>query len=121
MPTMALLSENTAAAMNKTRLSALDREALAGAALAGASGYCAGCTRFCEPALAGAVPVGKVMRYLMYCRSYADRGYAQRRFRSLAPDTRAALAGLDYAAAEAACPQRMPIGRLMREAAIELA
>ncbi len=32
MPTMALLSENTAAAMNKTRLSALDREALAGAA-----------------------------------------------------------------------------------------
>jgi len=28
---------------------------------------------------------------------------------------------LDYTAAEARCPQRMPIGRLMREALIELA
>jgi predicted aldo/keto reductase-like oxidoreductase len=121
MPTMALLSENAAAAMNKTRLSALDREALAGEALAGTSGYCAGCTRFCEPALAGAVPVGKVMRYLMYSRSYSDRDYARRRFRSIAPETRAAMANLDYAAAEAACPQHMPIGRLMREAVIELA
>jgi predicted aldo/keto reductase-like oxidoreductase len=121
MPTMALLSENTAAAMNKTRLSALDREALAADALAGASGYCAGCTRFCEPALAGAVPVGKVMRYLMYSRSYGDRDYARHRFRSLAPDARAAMATHDYAAAEAACPQHMPIGRLMREAVIELA
>jgi len=121
MPTMALLSENTAAAMNKTRLSALEREALAAGALAGASGYCAGCTRFCEPALAGAVPVGKVMRYLMYSRSYGSREYARSRFRSLSPGARAALAAADYSPAEAACPQRMPIGRLMREAVVELA
>jgi hypothetical protein len=31
------------------------------------------------------------------------------------------MARLDYTAAEARCPQRMPIGRLMREAASELA
>jgi predicted aldo/keto reductase-like oxidoreductase len=121
MPTMALLSENTAAAMNKTRLSALEREALASDALASAAGYCAGCTRFCEPALAAGVPVGRVMRYLMYSRSYGDRDYARRRFRSIAPDTRAAMASLDYAAAEARCPRRMPIARLMHEALIELA
>jgi hypothetical protein len=121
MPTMALLSENTAAAMNKTRLSALEREALASDALASASDYCAGCTRFCEPALAASVPVGRVMRYLMYSRSYGDRDYARRRFRSIAPDTRGAMASLDYAAAEARCPRRMPIGRLMHEALIELA
>jgi hypothetical protein len=121
MPTMAQLSENTAAAMNKTRLSALEREALAGNARAGAAGYCAGCTRFCEPALAGAVPVGKVMRYLMYSRSYGNRDYARSRFHSIAPEARAAMARLDYAAAEECCPNGMPIGRLMREALIELA
>jgi hypothetical protein len=31
------------------------------------------------------------------------------------------MAGLDYGPAEARCPQRMPIGRLMREASTELA
>jgi len=121
MPTMALLSENTAAAMNKTRLSALEREALASDARADVAGYCAGCTRFCEPALAGAVPVGKVMRYLMYSRSYGNRDYARSRFHSIAPEARAAMAKLDYAAAEERCPSGMPIGRMMREALIELA
>jgi hypothetical protein len=90
-------------------------------AAAGRAGYCAGCTRFCEPALAEAVPVGRVMRYLMYDRSYGDRDHARSRFRALPAETRAALARLDYAAAEARCPQGMPIGRLMREAAAELA
>jgi hypothetical protein len=121
MPTMALLSENTAAALNRTRLSAAEQDALGRMAAAGRSGYCAGCTRFCEPALAEAVPVGRVMRYLMYDRSYGDRDHARSRFRALPAETRAALARLDYAAAEARCPQGMPIGRLMREAAAELA
>jgi hypothetical protein len=52
MPTMALLSENTAAAMNRTKLAAGERDLLRQHAQASASGYCAGCTRFCEPALA---------------------------------------------------------------------
>lgn len=121
MPSMALLSENTAAAVNKTRLSALDREALACEARASAAGYCAGCTRFCEPALAAGVPVGQVMRYLMYNRSYGDRNYARGRFHTIAPETRAVMATLDYSAAEQRCPQQMPIGRLMREALTELA
>jgi hypothetical protein len=121
MPSMALLSENTAAAINKTRLSALDREALEREARAGAAGYCAGCTRFCEPALAAAVPVGRVMRYLMYSRSYGDSEFASRRFRALPAEVRASLSRLDYTAAEERCPQRMPIDRLMREAVVELA
>jgi predicted aldo/keto reductase-like oxidoreductase len=121
MPTMALLSENTAAALDRTRLSAVERDGLGRMAAAGRSGYCAGCTRFCEPALAEAVPVGRVMRYLMYDRSYGIRDHARSRFRALPAGTRAALARLDYAAAEARCPRGLPIGRLMREAAAELA
>jgi predicted aldo/keto reductase-like oxidoreductase len=121
MPSMALLSENTAAAVNKTRLSALDREALDRYAQASAAGYCAGCTRICESAVATPVPVGRVMRYLMYCRDYGNRDFARSRFRALPVETRAAMARLDYTAAETRCPQKMPIGRLMREASEELA
>ena len=121
MPSMALLSENTAAAVNKTRLSALDRETLNRYAQASAAGYCAGCTRICESAVAAPVPVGRVMRYLMYCRDYGNRDFARSRFRALPKETRAVMARVDYTAAEARCPQKMPIGRLMREASIELA
>jgi len=121
MPTMALLSENTAAAMNRTKLAAGERDLLRQHAQASASGYCAGCTRFCEPALAAPIPVGRVMRYLMYCRSYGNRDFARSRFRALPEETRAVMARIDYAEAEARCPQNMPIGRLMREASTELA
>jgi predicted aldo/keto reductase-like oxidoreductase len=121
MPSMALLSENTAAAVNRTRLSAAEKDALARQAQASAAGYCAGCTRHCEGALAAGVPVGRVMRYLMYGRSYGDPDYARRRFQTIAPETRAAMAAVDYAPAEERCPQGMPIGRLMREALLELA
>jgi hypothetical protein len=121
MPNMALLSENTAAALNKTKLSALERDSLSRHALASAAGYCAGCTRICETAVGGQVPVGRVMRYLMYDRDYGNRDFARSRFRALPQETRALMAGLDYGPAEARCPQRMPIGRLMREASIELA
>jgi hypothetical protein len=121
MPSMALLSENTAAAVNRAQLAAGERELLFAHARASAAGYCAGCSGICEPALAAAVPVGRVMRHLMYCRSYGRRADARRRFQGIDPQTRARMAGLDYAAAEARCPQGMPIGRLMREALTELA
>jgi predicted aldo/keto reductase-like oxidoreductase len=121
MPNMELLAENTAAALDKTRLSARKRELLGHAAKTTAAGYCAGCTRLCEPAVAAAVPIGRVMRYLMYSRSYGSREDARRRFQRIDPQTRARMAGLDYAVAEARCPQGMPIGRLMREALTELA
>ena len=121
MPSMALLSQNTAAAMNRARLSTGERELLDQHAQASAAGYCAGCTGICEPALAASVPVGRVLRYLMYDRSYGNRDFARSRFQSLPAHTRAIMARLDYTAAEARCPQKMPIGRLMREAASELA
>jgi uncharacterized protein len=121
MPSMALLSENTAAALNRTRLSAEERNALEAHARAETSGYCAGCTDICEGALSAAVPVGRLMRYLMYCRSYGSREFARSRFNALPAETRARIPRLDYSAAEARCPQKMPIGRLMREADEELA
>jgi len=121
MPSMALLSQNTAAAVNRARLSAGERKMLDQHAQANSAGYCAGCTDICEPALAASVPVGRVMRYLMYCRNYGTRDFARSRFQALPAETRAVMDRLDYTAAEARCPQKMPIGRLMREAISELA
>ena len=66
------------------------------------------------------LPVGKIMRCLMYGRSYGDHFRAQVEFRDIPAAVRARLATLDYSAAERQCPQNMPIGRLMAEALEEL-
>ncbi len=82
--------------------------------------YCAGCTTICESAIKGDVPVGKVMRYLMYSRSYGEHDHACERFRNISPSIRRRMAELDYSLAEQKCPQKMQIGRLIREAGKEL-
>ena len=120
MPNMSILMANTAAALNRTRLSATDKTLLQRYARETRSSYCAGCTEICENAVADDIPIGDVMRYLMYCRSYGDRDTAVTEFKKLPSRTRQKLATADYSAAEQRCPQKMAIARLMREAAAEL-
>jgi predicted aldo/keto reductase-like oxidoreductase len=120
MPNMTILMANAAAAMGKTQLSSIDRKLLQQYAQDTHADYCAGCTAICESAVTGNVPIGKVMRYLMYSRSYGDHDGACRRFRNIAPDIRRRMADLDYSLAEQRCPQKMPIGGLMREAGEKL-
>ncbi|HYR03195.1 MAG TPA: aldo/keto reductase, partial [Syntrophobacteria bacterium] len=79
-------------------------------------GYCAGCTRICQTAFAAPVPVGDVMRYLMYYHDYGDRDRARALFAELPAETRSRLRQVDYSSAEERCPQKIAIGRLMREA-----
>ena len=121
MPNMTFLMANAAAATGKTQLSSIDRKLLQQYAQDTQADYCAGCAAICESAVTGDVPIGKVMRYLMYSRSYGDHDRACRRFRNIAPGIRRRIADLDYSLAEQRCPQKMPIGRLMREAGEELA
>jgi predicted aldo/keto reductase-like oxidoreductase len=116
MPNLTILHANIAAALDKTALTAEDHRALQAHAEATRSGYCSGCTRLCTNALNQQVPVGDVMRALMYHRAYGDAELAGKVFRQLPESARRGLAGLDYAAAEQVCPQRLPIGQLMREA-----
>ncbi len=120
MNTMTILKANTEAAVNQARLTASDRRCFEAEAQATAASYCAGCTAACQPMLAAAVPVGKIMRCLMYARSYGDHFRAQVEFRAIPASVRTQLATLDYSAAERRCPQNMPIGRLMTEAVEEL-
>ena len=120
MPNMTILMSNVAAAVGKTQLSSNDRQLLQQYAQETHADYCAGCTTICESAIKGDVPVGKVMRYLMYSRSYGEHDYACERFRNIAPNIRRRMDDLDYSLAEQKCPQKMQIGRLIREAGKEL-
>ncbi len=121
MPTMSILMANIAAAVDRTALSDNDRQHLEQYSRETFSNYCAGCTQICENAVAGNVPVGDVMRYLMYARSYKDSNDARRRFAAIPDAVRKKMTRVDYSAAEARCPRRLPIARLMDEALEDLA
>jgi predicted aldo/keto reductase-like oxidoreductase len=120
MPNMTLLMSNVAAALDKTKLSARDTELLQRYARKTRSNYCAGCTAICQPAVADNIPIGDIMRYLMYSRSYGDHSHAVKKFYSIPEDVRRRISGQDYEAAEKKCPRNIAIGRLMREALDEL-
>jgi predicted aldo/keto reductase-like oxidoreductase len=120
MPNLKILMSNVAAALDKVTLSYQDMRLLEQYAHETASGYCAGCANICESTVNGHVPVSDVMRYLMYCRSYGDRDRARALFNELPLDTRRRMATTEYTMAERRCPQRMSIGRLMKEAIVEL-
>jgi predicted aldo/keto reductase-like oxidoreductase len=116
MPNMTILLSNVAAAMNRTELSSQDMKLLQIYSQETRSGYCAGCTDHCESAMEGTVPIGDVMRYLMYSRSYGDRDRAVRRFNRIPERIRSEMAERDYSLAEQKCRQNIAIGKLMREA-----
>jgi predicted aldo/keto reductase-like oxidoreductase len=120
MTNMSILMSNTAAAMDRTRLSATDQSLLQRYARETRSSYCAGCANICESAVADNMPIGDVMRYLMYCRSYGDRDSAIAKFKKLPAETRQIMATADFSEAERKCPQGLAIGRLMIEALDEL-
>ena len=120
MPNMSILMANIAAAVNRTELSVRDTDLLQRYARETRSGYCTGCTNICESSVKEDIPIGDVMRYLMYCRSYGDRHFAMTEFNKIPEKARRRLVNADYSEAEQRCPQNMAIGKLMEEAAIEL-
>jgi predicted aldo/keto reductase-like oxidoreductase len=120
MKNMSTLMANIAAAVNRTELSVRDTELLQRYARETRSDYCTGCTNICQSAVKEDIPIGDVMRYLMYCRSYGDRYFAMTEFNKIPEKTRRRLAKADFAEAERRCPQNMAIGKLMKEAEREL-
>ncbi len=115
MNSTAMLMTNVAAVLDKTKLTADDMELLRQYAQETCSGYCAGCGYICEQAAAG-VPVSDVMRALMYHNSYGNKVLAKEVFTEIPAETRSRLLSMDYSAAEARCPNRMPITRFVADA-----
>jgi len=119
MPNLSILQSNYLAAMDRTELTASDKRLLSDYARATCSSYCAGCSNICESATG--LPVADVMRYLMYRNQYGEPQRAKEEFAALPAGVRRRLARADYRLAERRCPQRMEIGKLMRQAAEQLA
>jgi len=120
MPSISILSANVAAARDQTALSSAERGALFELASAECTGYCGGCGSICQSATGG-LPVNHVMRSLMYHREYEEPRLGRATFAELPEAVRGRLAQADYAKAEAACPHKLAIAKLMREAVETLA
>ena len=120
MPSMSLLTANASAAMDKTALSSQDKYFFNLYAHETASNYCTGCASICESEINNEVPISDVMRYLMYSRGYGEPERAKSAFNRLPSNVQKRMVNIDYRRAERKCPQKMRIGRLMREAASEL-
>ncbi|HYA41578.1 MAG TPA: aldo/keto reductase [Syntrophobacteraceae bacterium] len=116
MPSLTILSANVAAVRERTGLTRGDLELLERFAADTVGSYCAGCSRVCHEAVGGAAPVSDVMRCLMYYRDYGERDLAREVFAALPEKARAQLTQIDYSLAEKACPCRLAISKLMREA-----
>jgi predicted aldo/keto reductase-like oxidoreductase len=121
MYNMAVLTQNVDAAIGRVRLTQKDKDLLAFYAIRTSGLYCPGCTRHCQVGLDENMPIGDVMRCLMYARNYGDRDLGKTTYQTLPSKMREAIPRWDYAAAEKRCPNGLPVGRLMREAAVELA
>ena len=118
MPNLTIMAANGLAALDQTHLSQSDRALLAQYSKETCGDYCAGCERLCSEVLAKRVPINDVMRSLMYFHSYQDFGLARSTFETLPTQTKELLTQLDFSEAESSCPRNLPIGKLMREAAI---
>jgi predicted aldo/keto reductase-like oxidoreductase len=115
------LRTNTKAVLDKTKLSRTDKKVLFEYAQATCSGYCGGCAEICDQALPNTPYVSDILRYLMYHNSYGDRDRAKKAFAGIPANIRRILPAVNYARAEALCPQHIPIGRYIAEAVNKLA
>ena len=115
------LDLNVAAILDKTKLTQADMEVFTEYARATCSGYCAGCAEICSAALPDMPYVSDIMRYLMYYNNYGEHDNARELFAQIPRRARNKLLSMDYSLAEARCPQRMPIGKLVAEAVGKLA
>jgi predicted aldo/keto reductase-like oxidoreductase len=121
MPNIALVTTNVAAVLDKTELSSEDKGVFKNFANSTCSGYCAGCGEICGSAVPEVACVSDVMRYLMYYNSYGQKDRARRLFSEIPAGIRKRIARADYSRAEALCPQRLPIQKLMSQAVEKLA
>lgn len=116
MQSVALLTSNVAAVLDKTKLSKADKGVLGEFADKTCNAYCAGCGHLCDSTVAGAPYLSDVMRFLMYCNSYGDRQKARELFGRIPDAAQKKLAKADLSTAEARCPQGLPIGAFVKEA-----
>jgi len=118
MKNLAQVRENSEAA-RRPAMGRRDRRLLQEHAVETDHLYCRGCAHLCESGVDAPVQIADTLRYRMYHEYYGDREEARRLFARL-PAAARDLAGVDFSAAEGACPHRVPIGALMQDAVEKL-
>jgi len=118
MKNLKQLRENAQAARNPD-MGLLERQLLDEYAAETNHLYCRGCGHNCEGCVNAPLQIADTLRYRMYSENYGDREEARLLFSQL-PARARAIDGVDFSAAEAACPYNVPIGALMRDAAAKL-
>ena len=113
------VKENTEAA-RRPSMGMLERQLLERHAAETRHLYCRGCAHLCEGCVDTPMQIADTLRYRMYHENYGDREEARQLFARL-PAVAREISSVDFSAAEAACPYDIPIGALMREAAVKLA
>lgn len=119
MPSQEILRANAVAAADEHPLDPAVVDALAEYAEATGEYFCRRCGN-CDSATPNRIPIFNAMESLMYARSYRARDLATKIFAQIPASLRSQMSQSDYSEAERLCPQKMPIGRLMREAFEEL-
>ncbi|HYN44279.1 MAG TPA: aldo/keto reductase [Thermoanaerobaculia bacterium] len=109
------LRENIAAALDRSTLTAAEKEALDRYAQATRPWACDGCDHLCSAAVAANVQIGDTMRFLMYHDAYGESGKARDLFAKLPAEARA-LAQVDFTPANRACPHGVDVAGLMKRA-----
>lgn len=107
--------QNVGAALDKTKLTQAEHEALWKYAEATRSISCDGCDHICNAAAGVPVQIGATLRYLMYHDVYGQPDEARWRF-SLLPGDARDFAAADLERARAACPHGVDIPRLVERA-----
>ncbi|MBU0731079.1 MAG: aldo/keto reductase [Proteobacteria bacterium] len=120
MPSIALLTTNVAAALDRLKLSQVDRTVLAEYADETGRGYCAGCSNICNKTVPEAPYISDVMRFLMYYNGYGEKENARKLYGQIPYAQRQKLLNTDFSRAESLCPQQVAIGEFMKQAGQKL-
>ena len=116
MKSVATVTSNVAAVLDKAELSRNDLDFMDSYAKQTCSSYCAGCANLCGAAAPQMPYISDVLRSLMYYRKYGDAELAKELFGEVAGRVNGPISGFDYRLAEKVCPNKIGIGSLMKEA-----
>ncbi len=119
MPNSSILHSNVSAAVDEKPLNPEIMKSLEDYANGTGKYFCRRCGA-CETAAAEKTPIFDMMELLMYSRGYGKYDWAAQRFSQMPREIRTKIADSDYSSAEKACPQKMPIAQLMKQAYSEL-
>jgi hypothetical protein len=119
MPSVEIIQANARAAIDEHPLDEEVTGLLAQYADSTGRYFCRRCGT-CDKTAPDGIPIFNVMESLMYARAYGVRKIGAMIFSRIPEETRNKMVRADYSKAESACPQRMPIAQLMKEAHLEL-